>query len=542
MRPRGHRTRRGRGGLWGRWGDRPGCPRRYTIRAGDQFGERSAPGQTVQFTALALDSALTPVAAGTFTWESSDTAIVRVDRSGLATAVRPGSARITARHGTVDGWAVLVVLQPVASIALSVPHQPVVPAAAFFVRSTLRSSGGDTLLTQARELAWTTSAPGVATVTPEGQVAAIAPGNATITLTAVHEGLSATVAVSVEKISYRVVQYTDDWGGPGFGCGLTSVGALYCSGLSFPDQLYTADFWYGVQGSIIPTIVAPGRTFDSLTMGNEHGCALTSEGQAWCWGRNSSGGLGNGTTEDSWEPVPVSGGHRFVSLAAGRERTCGIAVGGTTYCWGLNDRGDFGNGSTTSTTVPVPAVLGVTLTTLSTAHAIVSWSGANCGVAAAGVYCWGTNEMGQVGNGTRSPNPTLPSLVASPVPLVQVSAGGEHACGLAADGTPYCWGNGYNGELGRALAYPGIDSVPGVVPGSPSLIEVQTGLFTSCGRTAGGQVWCWGLRWGMTPVRVALPEPVVDLRVGERTSCAISVSQVAYCWVEANPPKKELGQ
>jgi alpha-tubulin suppressor-like RCC1 family protein len=82
--------------------------------------------------------------------------------------------------------------------------------------------------------------------------------------------------------------------------------------------------------------------------------SLTSNhaGAAYCWGSNSNGQLGDGTTTQRTSPTLVAGGLGFVALSAGASHTCGVTALGT-YCWGSNDNGQLGNGSTTDSSVPV---------------------------------------------------------------------------------------------------------------------------------------------------------------------------------------------
>ena len=506
-----------------------------------QFVGVSTPGHVsgllidefVQLSAQAYDSVGGVLPGEATDWTSSDPAIATVTASGRVRGRSVGLVRIEAVIGGVEGFTELRVMDSVASITLSGYAHPIVPSATFLVLPDLRSRSGDSLTPDQRHLSWTSSSPGIVSVDSNGRVEGLSEGSAVITLQALDEHVSATFPVAVKRLTYRSVQYQGGWGAQLNGCGLTVDGEVYCWGLYRSGQLRSRT------GELVPTLLDT-MLFDSLSFGAEHACGLTPLGAAYCWGDNVAGGLGDGTTTSSWSPVAVAGGHTFTMLQAGYNHTCGLGTNHVTYCWGQNRRGDFG-GVAGSTLVPVVAVPGIDLVSLSISPGFASNSGPNCGMTSAGEwYCWGGNELGQVGNGTRSAQPAPPSLVQSPVPLTSVTAGGEHACGLATDGTALCWGNGFEGELARPSI---MDSLPGPVVGGPKYAKLASGLFRTCGITVTGEVWCWGSGWGNAPIKMTLPEAMDDVHVTHGKICGISVTQVAYCWfVPSSTPTLELGQ
>lgn len=102
-----------------------------------------------------------------------------------------------------------------------------------------------------------------------------------------------------------------------------------------------------------PQVVNGTASFAALTAGGGHTCGVTTGQLAYCWGGNSSGQLGNGaTTVDELLPFPVRGGLRFQLLDAGDGHTCGVTTGGEAYCWGRNNWGQLGDGSLASASVP----------------------------------------------------------------------------------------------------------------------------------------------------------------------------------------------
>jgi alpha-tubulin suppressor-like RCC1 family protein len=106
--------------------------------------------------------------------------------------------------------------------------------------------------------------------------------------------------------------------------------------------------------------------FANLAADGNHTCGLSITGAAFCWGRNFSGQLGNNSTVNSQTPVAVSlpgGVTGFVSIAAGDDHTCALTGTGAAYCWGLNNFGQVGDNSQTDRLTPQPVSGGLTFKT-----------------------------------------------------------------------------------------------------------------------------------------------------------------------------------
>lgn len=176
-------------------------------------------------------------------------------------------------------------------------------------------------------------------------------------------------------------------------CGISRVGRTLCWGWGSMGQLGR-----DVEQSNDPVEVATALRLVTVTTGTAHACGLTSAGDAWCWGWNASGQLGAATGRDrNPAAVQVQGGHAFTALTAGWAQTCALKSSGEAWCWGMNDRGQLGNGTTTGGHAPVPVSGGHSFTaiTASMEHA--------CGTRADGsVWCWGVNNYGSLGDGTRN--------------------------------------------------------------------------------------------------------------------------------------------
>jgi alpha-tubulin suppressor-like RCC1 family protein len=177
----------------------------------------------------------------------------------------------------------------------------------------------------------------------------------------------------------------------------------------------------------------------------DHTCAITSSGALYCWGKNTNGQLGDGTTIHRLTPVPVSGLNAGVQMTAtGWGHTCALATGGTLQCWGLNDQGQLGTGETVArfapTTIPFPGP---------TIQAIAAGSLHTCALTLSGtVFCWGRNSEGQVGDGTTANRLTPVQVGGLPGRAIMIASGAYHTCALLEDRTGYCWGQNTYGEVG----------------------------------------------------------------------------------------------
>jgi alpha-tubulin suppressor-like RCC1 family protein len=235
-------------------------------------------------------------------------------------------------------------------------------------------------------------------------------------------------------------------------CALLSGGGVDCWG----------DNTYGQLGDgtttlrSVPAAVNGVATATEIVVGEGHACALVGTGSVGCWGDNASGELGNGTTTSSTTPVPVTGIATATEIAAGGLHSCALLAGGSVECWGDNRYGALGNGTTTSSAVPV-AVEGI-----NDAVQITASYGNTCALLAGGsVECWGYNDDGELGNGVaHGPQicgvdddvcSTRP-VTALAITATQISSGGNSACARLSSGSLRCWGANYDGELGDGTA------------------------------------------------------------------------------------------
>jgi alpha-tubulin suppressor-like RCC1 family protein len=227
-------------------------------------------------------------------------------------------------------------------------------------------------------------------------------------------------------------------------------------------------------------------------------CGLDDQGMLYCWGDNSYGQLGNGTTAATPLPVAVDrggalAGRKIVWFALGEHHTCALDDAGITTCWGENTRGQLGTGDPQPRLVPTPiSQLAPEFTRISVG------SSTSCGWTTEGrVWCWGAGESGQLGNGAHadSSQPVALDLGDNPPRIQRVVVGGATTCAADSDGTAYCWGANESGQLGTGNTSPSITPVPvPVTAAAPanSIVRVGVGGGSACVLTNVGRAACWG--------------------------------------------------
>jgi alpha-tubulin suppressor-like RCC1 family protein len=272
---------------------------------------------------------------------------------------------------------------------------------------------------------------------------------------------------------------------------------------------------------------------ERYTSGDSHTCALTASGQAYCWGDNSLGQLGNGSNTNTSVPTLVGGGLVFSSITAGTAHTCGLTTAGTVHCWGNKSKGQTGTGSSGgSLNLPTIINLGVNFSSIS------AGGNSTCGIVLSGAgYCWGDNSNQKLG----ITNTNLIVDTAQPVlgglSFSSISVGGEHICALTLSGAAYCWGNGRQGQLGNSMIEA---SQPTAVTSNLSFSSINAGGQHTCALSS-GVAYCWGfnsrgqLGDGSNNLSV-LPTIVLgnlsfsSLETNYDHSCAITLSGTLYCW------------
>jgi alpha-tubulin suppressor-like RCC1 family protein len=234
-------------------------------------------------------------------------------------------------------------------------------------------------------------------------------------------------------------------------CAVLSNGTVQCWGQNIWGQLGNGASPLGNSQSAnnrnLPVAVQglSGNVIE-VKIGSQAACARLTSGAVQCWGRNHYGQLGNNSINPSSTAVSVGGLGSVAEIGVGGEFACARRTNGSVACWGANYAGQLGLG-TNDNNMPhnattVPAATGATNISLGWYHAcIVRGTGQT--------MCWGMNDFGQLGFGSTS------SFRATPANLLGINDGtnfgmGEkHTCLRRKSGSLTCWGSNEFGQIGN---------------------------------------------------------------------------------------------
>lgn len=397
-------------------------------------------------------------------------------------------------------------------------------------------------------------------------------------------------------------------------CAAKEDGSVWCWG----HNAYGLGDGASTQSLVPVEVLPPAFGAAGVSVGWQHACAWNQSGQARCWGYNHYGQLGHGVSGGSQtQPVEVTGLTTVQAMTTGNSHTCALVAGGEIYCWGGNGYRQLGDNSYTHTSTPVSATAfgtgnqGVfaadSFTCAQDAAGVLQCEGAGfyrqtavsglleadagqvamagsygCALADGRAHCWGSNDLGQTGNGrfgneyspvkllnggfAQAPGVAfdqgcavrqdgsvtcwgdsfvLPPYVHEPIAGVgglaqYVGKGVRHKCLLRDDARVLCWGWNYNGMLGDGT----IDSrmLPTPLAGvTQSVVQLSVGVEHSCAVLADASVVCWGRNQAgqagsgdfqnrLTPGPVTGLSDVVQVSAGWAVSCALDQSGEIWCW------------
>ena len=494
---------------------------------------------TGMLAATAFDAEGGVVLGSTFSWASSDAAIVEVTPDGVVIGREIGTATVTATTEGVTGTADVIVTGPPIDRVVVAPTSRIMAVGEAITMSVTLFDARNAPIEDPRDVAFSTSDESIVSVDAGGLVTAVSGGAATVTTTV--EGIEATSAftVTAEPIdrvdvvpqSLRLIRGdtaqlvgaafsgdTEETSVPlQWSSSDPTVATVDATGLvTSLDEgtTYVTATAAGVSGSVEVTVTFD---FSQITAGGMHACGLV-EGRAYCWGADGDLQLGH---DAGAGPARVVTDLTFQRIAAGGRHTCAIDVDGKAHCWGRGDEGQRGDGSILGAALPAPVAGNHTFV------AIAASSSGTCAVESGQLCCWG--EYGE----SNSLTPVIMGPYTSP------SMGAGHVCAVQGN-AGYCFGDNADGQLGLN-AFGGSFAPWQPVTGGFTFDRFGAGARHTCAMTTGGATACWGDNtFGQvgdgtndprsTPILISSPVALSRVSAGSEHTCALSLAGVPYCW------------
>ena len=284
-----------------------------------------------------------------------------------------------------------------------------------------------------------------------------------------------------------------------------------------------------------PAVVNGVSTIRAISSGGHQTLALGTDGTVFAWGNNAYGEIGNNSTADQLVPLALSAPTGVIAISAGWYHSVAVRNDGTVWTWGANDVGELGDGTTIFRYAPVQ------VTGISNVTAIATSSGDEFTMALKSdgtVWTWGSNEAGQLGDGTTNDR-HVPGQVSAIAGATAIAAGQFHALALKSDGSVWAWGFNFAGQLGDGTQ---TDSpTPVRVAGLTDVVAIAAGYSHSLALKRDGSVWAWGKnRYGelgdgtfstrIAPVIVSALSGVSSIAAGGEQSFAVKSDGTAWAW------------
>jgi hypothetical protein len=332
---------------------------------------------------------------------------------------------------------------------------------------------------------------------------------------------------SMYRDAYRFSGYT--------ACMPSSQSQLYCWGSNRHGTAGLHDDEHLAE-PVLAT--SSGRAFESVVSAFYHTCGISSiQYEIWCWGAPDLLGSPNARAVAQGEMVKLDGTGRFSQVSASNTASCGILregwFAGLLVCWGRNTSGQLGNGD------DVDVLNTVTFGGL--AQGITGFRQVSMGVNSAcaidhdgSLFCWGSRADGLVGDGQFSDDDlaTLPVEIGSDRAWRSVSVAASYACAVSVANELYCWGD--NSRLNNIMGTGGPSAVPTRADLEGAVVDVEVGQETACAAMADGRLICWGANLigaqDLVHQVTAAPETFSNFSVGLYFACLTDADGQPFCW------------
>ena len=449
-------------------------------------------------------------------WTSSNPRVATV-KDGVVSSLTDGETVIRASYaGLQDSVRITVKTPTLTALIIELP-----PNLLAGQRANVSLSGRDEAGNIHRNLVATFASadPAIATVTNEGRIHAVRPG--AVEIHAFFEGREVKNAMSITT-NAPAVKFTAISAGYWHSCGIAAgdtiaEGTLFCWGQGNYGELGIGSS----TGQDIPKpVISGGVRFAAVDAGYYHTCAVSLAGDAYCWGGNYSGQLGDGTTVAHNTPVRISGNVKFKNVAVGMDHSCGLALDGSAYCWGRM-KGQSSNAPARVFDVP-------------RLKQLTSEFGMACGLTENNeTYCWGEGEVTY--EHLTFSKPTRVGALA----FVSIASGAWHTCGLTAQGRTWCWGSNERGVFAPSSPDLKYALEPRELPGDVAFMRIYAGAGFTCGIIASGE-YCVGRMplstttyfsaMTPTPIPGAVEHSFTIVSGRGSHGCAIDQKGGVWCW------------
>ncbi len=358
-----------------------------------------------------------------------------------------------------------------------------------------------------------------------------------------------------DRYACAIIQHnTTDGGGNAYCWGVGSNGRL--GNNSTNHTMSTSGVYTTSNNCVSENCNFTDNNYTNINSGGNTTCGIKTNGSVWCWGNNSNGQFGLGSTSTT-VTIPTQIPGTYKSISVGDARICGIRTNDTLWCAGSQRLGD---GTTNSSTVFIQIGAGNTWRMVSNSN-----FGNTCAIRSDNsLWCWGaSNGNGQLGVGDNT-NRSSPTQVAVGSTWNYVEAGAYTSCGIRTNGTLWCWGANDRGQFGNGTQTGSITPVQVSSDTTWTKVEVGGPFGTQgivCALRSNNTLWCAGNNdWGAIGVGLGggggteeittftqVPGTWYDVTVGDQHNvCGVRLEsntnmRAVYCWGQNNDGQLGLG-